>query len=197
MSHVSSKGVSIYFFWAKSRYVRFSECGRKAESQFPNPVLMHLQRAVMDQQSGTLRGMFDSEERLDLFLAAFEAGVLPKCDWNHAAHLAVATCYLLSYSEEESLTRLRKHIRYLNDCHGTVNSLDSGYHETLTRFWLKILRRFLNTIPDPVLRLEAVNRVVAGYAQSKNLCAEYYSFDVVKSRKARVSWIPPDLTTFE
>lgn len=151
----------------------------------------------MDHQNGRLRDMFENEERLDLFLAAFEAGVLPKCDWNHAAHLTVATCYLLSYSDEDSLSRLRKHIRYINDCHGTVNSLDSGYHETLTRFWLKILRRFLNSIPDPVQRLETVNRVVAEFAQFKNLYTEYYSFDPAKSREARVSWIPPDLNTFD
>jgi len=111
--------------------------------------------------------------------------------------LAVATCYLLSSSEEETLIRLRKRIRYINDCHGTVNSPDSGYHETLTRFWLLTLRRFLNEMPKPVKRSEAVEQAVAAFAKQKTLYTEYYTFDVVKNREARLSWIPPDKKILE
>src|SRR5580692_10446819 len=97
-----------------------------------------------------------NEVELDEFLTEFEAGSLPKCEWTHAAHLGVATCYLLSHSGDEALNQLRRRIRFLNDCQGTLNSKDSGYHETLTRFWLLVLRSFLNTLPRGISRVCAV-----------------------------------------
>lgn len=133
-----------------------------------------------------------TERDLDGFLDAFEAGSLPKPEWTHAAHLAVATCYLLSYSDEETLNELRKRIRFLNDCHETLNSPNSGYHETLTRFWLLVLRRFLNTLPQETSRVSAVEQTIVAFVECKKLYESYYSFDVVKSQAARESWIPPD-----
>ena len=132
------------------------------------------------------------EAALDEFLTEFEAGSLPKCEWTHAAHLGVATCYLLSLSADEALNQLRKRIRFLNDCHGTLNSKESGYHETPTRFWLLVLRNFLNTLPREVSRACAVEQVILAFATRKNLYESYYTFDVVKSQAARQSWIPPD-----
>jgi hypothetical protein len=133
-----------------------------------------------------------NEVELDEFLTEFEAGSLPKCEWTHAAHLGVATCYLLSHSGDEALNQLRRRIRFLNDCQGTLNSKDSGYHETLTRFWLLVLRSFLNTLPRGISRVCAVEQVILAFAERKNLYESYYTFDVIKSQAARQSWIPPD-----
>ena len=132
------------------------------------------------------------EAGLDAFLGEFESGSLPKREWSHATHLGVATCYLLSYPDDEVLRRLRTRIRFLNDCHGTLNSVDSGYHETLTRFWLVVLRHFLNTLPKETPRIVAVEQVILAFGERKNLYSAYYSFDVVKSHAARRSWVPPD-----
>ena len=132
------------------------------------------------------------ESGLDAFLEEFESGSLPKCEWTHATHLGVATCYLLSYPDDEVLNRLRTRIRFLNDCHGTVNSIDSGYHETLTRFWLIVLRRFLNTLPKGTPRIVAVEQVILAFGERRNIYAAYYTFEVVKNHAARRSWIPPD-----
>jgi len=129
---------------------------------------------------------------LDEFLTEFEVGSLSKREWTHAAHLGVATCYLLSYSDDETLNLLRRRIRFLNDCHGTLNSKDSGYHETLTRFWLLVLRSFLNALPRGTPRVRAVEQVIVAFAERKNLYEIYYTFDVAKSQAARESWIPPD-----
>jgi hypothetical protein len=133
-----------------------------------------------------------TEADLDKFLDAFEAGSLPKREWIHATHLGVATCYLLSYSDQQALDQLRKRIRFLNECHATLNSLEGAYHETLTRFWLLVLRRFLNTLPPETSRVGAVEQIIVAFAEHKNLYESYYTFDLVKSQAARKSWIPPD-----
>jgi hypothetical protein len=80
----------------------------------------------------------------------------------------------------------------LNVPYGTLNSKDSGYHETLTRFWLLVLRSFLNALPRGTSRVGAVEQVIVAFAERKNLYEIYYTFDVAKSQAARESWIPPD-----
>ena len=85
----------------------------------------------------------ESEETLNEFLAHFEQGTWPKPEWNHAAHLAVAGCYLVENPEEDVPDRVRRGIRHYNDCNGTINSDHSGYHETLTLFWLAVVKAWL------------------------------------------------------
>ena len=135
------------------------------------------------------------------FIRQFEQGTLPKPMWTHAAHLAVGTWYLVTLAEATAaeataveamaVERVRSGIRHYNECVGTANTPDSGYHETLTLFWLKTIREFLR-VPDDVGKLEAVRRVVEEFGAQRDLFKKYYSFDVVASRQARAGWVPPD-----
>jgi len=85
-------------------------------------------------------GIFANEEHLDGFLKAFEYGTWPKADWTHAAHIAVASCYLIAYPLEVATDRIRLGIRHYNHCVGTRNTDHSGYHETLTVFWMAMVK---------------------------------------------------------
>jgi hypothetical protein len=134
----------------------------------------------------------DSEEALGEFLECFERGTWPKAEWNHAAHVAVAGCYLIHYSDEEAADRARSGIRRYNQCTGGINSDHSGYHETLTLFWLAVVKARLRQITPAVARIDAVRMLVAEFAPRRDLFREYYSFDVVRSVEARRSWVPPD-----
>ena len=134
----------------------------------------------------------DSEEALSRFLECFERGTWPKPEWSHAAHIAVAGCYLTSYSDKEAADRARRGILHYNQCTGTINSDHSGYHETLTLFWLALIRARLRLIEPSSARIELVRLLVAEFAPQRDLFREYYSFDVVRSVKARQSWVPPD-----
>jgi hypothetical protein len=135
----------------------------------------------------------DSEEALTAFLESFERGTWPKPAWNHAAHIAVAGCYLTGYPGEEVADRMRRGIRHYNQCVGTINSEHSGYHETLTLFWLALVKARLREIESSLPRIEAVRLLVAEFAAQRDLFREYYSFNVVRSVEARRSWTPPDL----
>jgi hypothetical protein len=135
----------------------------------------------------------ETEEALNEFLESFERGTWPKSAWNHAAHVTVAACYLIEYPDEDASGYMRHGIVHYNQCVGTVNSDHSGYHETITLFWLAIVKARLRELSDGLPRLEVVRVVVTELAPQRDLFREYYSFDVVRSVEARRSWIAPDV----
>jgi len=134
----------------------------------------------------------DSEEALSQFLDCFERGTWPKPEWTHAAHIAVAGCYLIGYSDEEAADLARSGIQHYNQCVGTINSDHSGYHETLTLFWLALVRARLRQLEAGTARIDTVRMLVAEFALQRDLFREYYTFDVVRSVEARRSWVPSD-----
>lgn len=132
---------------------------------------------------------FETEESLDCFIAAFEDGSWPSAEWKHAHHLVMATCYVLAYGRDEALTRARVNIAKYNEAQGGENTADSGYHETLTVFWID---RVAEAIPKEGSRVEAVRHVVDQLAPKRDVWRRYYSFDVVKSQEARSRYVAPD-----
>jgi hypothetical protein len=122
-------------------------------------------------------------------LAGFENGTWPIAEWHHAEHLAVCVCYALDGPEAMSLLRTR--IAAYNESQGGKNTPDSGYHETLTRFWLELVRDAIDSLPPNLSRLEVTRCIVAEFGHRRDLFREYYGFDVVGSREARAGWIPP------
>ena len=117
-------------------------------------------------------------------------GTWPIADWKHAHHLVMATCYVMTYGRDEALERARRNIPTYNEAQGGENTEDSGYHETLTVFWIDVVTAAL---PPQKSRLEAIHHIVETLAPQRDLWREFYSFDVVKSREARKAYIAPDL----
>ncbi len=130
-----------------------------------------------------------TEETLDNFLRGFQTGTLPKGAFGHAAHLATAACYCLQFGEAECLDHFRRDLERFNESVGGTNTENSGYHETITIFWLGTIHLFLKDKAVP--RLEAVRLTVAEYAGQLGLAQSRYNFDLLKSREARARWIPP------
>ena len=126
------------------------------------------------------------------FIHRFERGTWPKAEWTHAAHLGVACWYLTSLPKPEAITRVRDGIRRYNEAVGTANTPDSGYHETLTLFWMESISRALAGPSCPDSALEAARQIVARFGSHSSLFRDFYTFDIVKSREARATWIPPD-----
>ena len=130
------------------------------------------------------------EDDLASFMQAFEDGQLPKASWIHASHIAVATVYLRR-CRGEALPTMRAAIVRYNQAVGTENSESSGYHETLTIFWLAVLAECLDSM-DATSTVDAVCRLIGMFGGRRSLHTEYYSTDIVKSLEARRSWFPPD-----
>jgi hypothetical protein len=124
-------------------------------------------------------------------LEGFENGTFPKDQWNHAAHLRVVGCYLVALPRAEALDRMRRGVSKYNEAVGGKNTEDSGYHETLTCFWVEVAGAFLDGSQGS--ESEKIQALVDEFGPQRDLFQQYYSFDVVKSREARRVWIPPDL----
>jgi hypothetical protein len=133
-----------------------------------------------------------NSEALEAFLRAFEECNLEKSEWTHAAHVAAAASYLHRSSYDEVLPVIRTRIRAFNESVGGQNTPTSGYHETLTRFWLRVVESLIRE-HQPATSLEAARLAVVTYGEQRSLHKEYYSGDVVKDTAARLGWREPDL----
>ena len=133
-----------------------------------------------------------TEQELDAFLAAFEAGTLPKERFSHAGHLLAGACYVHRMEESAAIDHMRICVRRFNEAVGGRNTETSGYHETITRFWLEIVRAYIAALPAGLTPVDVTRRVVEEFAPKRDLFRDYYDFDVLKSREARAVWIPPN-----
>jgi hypothetical protein len=134
-----------------------------------------------------------STEVLSL-VKAFENKTLAKSSWTHQAHLSVGIYYLLHFSFYEALCLLKANIITYNQSVGTVNNSTSGYHETLTIFWLKVLANFIESVDDKNLSL-VCRKFFASKWASKEIPFLYYSRERLFSAEARAIWVNPDLAT--
>jgi hypothetical protein len=82
---------------------------------------------------------YHSVSEINNLVAAFDNCNLPQSEWNHAAHLTIALWYLIHYEQNEAVNKIRDRIQKYNDINGIQNTKYSGYHETLTIFWMQIV----------------------------------------------------------
>ena len=133
-----------------------------------------------------------TESDIDAFLRAFEDGTLPKQEWTHAAHLLGGACYVYTLGAKAALEHMRACVQRYNEAVGGRNTETSGYHETLTVFWIATLRDLRRAL-QPASRSQFAHAAVEAYGQRRDLFKDFYSFDVVASTRARREWVAPDL----
>jgi len=131
-----------------------------------------------------------SESEIDAFIAAFEAGTLDKSRWTHAAHILTGACYVHSFGEAVATARMRDRVSAFNLAVGGKNTETSGYHETITVFWIKLIAAHHS--PEES-RASFAHRAVRDLATNRNIYADFYDFDLVASTEARRVWIAPNL----
>jgi hypothetical protein len=127
----------------------------------------------------------------DDYLRRFEDQSLPLDLWNHRAHLKVAYLYLIRFSFDESLRKLRTGIQAYNAAHKIADSQTSGYHETMTNAWLQLVHTTLSQF-GPAACADAFFEVQAQLSQKRALLL-FYSRERIMSLEAKRSFIPPDL----
>jgi hypothetical protein len=127
-------------------------------------------------------------------VARFEDGTLPKAEWTHQAHLAVALWYASRLPFEEALAVVRAGIQRVNDAHGVATTPTGGYHETITRFYMRVICEYVAESGDESETDWAarVNRLLARYG-ARDLPLRHYSKDLLMSAGARFGWVEPDL----
>jgi hypothetical protein len=125
---------------------------------------------------------------------SFISCTLPKIEWTHDAHLKVGLWHLLNYSERDALEKLRVRIKRYNVSCGIENTENMGYHETITQFYLLLIKRFLAQIDTSQSIDILADKLIELYGDNRFLY-EYYSRDCLFSKLARQEWVEPDLKT--
>ena len=129
----------------------------------------------------------NDEAALTNFLAAFEQARLPKHEWTHAAHVAMAAVFLRRYGNAV-LTPTRTAIQRFN---ASVGGQPTAYNETLTILWLAIVAEALEATPCAT-DLAAATHAVSLFGGDKKLPTTYYSYDITKVVETRTTWTAPD-----
>jgi hypothetical protein len=130
---------------------------------------------------------------LDALVAAFRDGTLPRAEWTHAAHLRVGAWHVHHHGAGAALELLRTRITRLNERHGTVNSDTSGYHETITAAYVRLIEAFLATFAAEVALEARVESLLAGPLGDRAALLRFWSRKALMSPAARRAWVPPDL----
>lgn len=125
------------------------------------------------------------------FLASFESQQWPLNQWRHRDHVRLAYLYLRRYSFYEAANRIRASIKAHNLVWGLGDSPTSGYHETMTIAWLRLV--------DMILREYGPEESSDVFADAhpellqKKVLRLFYSKDAFSQVKAKSEFVEPDL----
>ena len=117
---------------------------------------------------------------------------LPKAEWTHHAHLRAGLWHVIEHGPIAALELLRPRIASYNESVGTANTDTSGYHETITRFYVIVIDRFLSTA-DRSLDIDVLAQQLIEAHGDRRLPLHHYSESRLFSPVARRSWVEPDL----
>jgi len=133
---------------------------------------------------------FKDEAELSALVRAFETCTIHPAEFKHYQHLAVALWYVAHFPYHEASDKMRNGIQKLAAAYGKM-----GYHETITMFWLEMVRKFFAEAARSDSMLSLANRLATSF--DKNVINEYYSAELLSSEKAKAEWVEPDVKTFE
>lgn len=125
------------------------------------------------------------------FLKQFESGTWPLEEWHHKQHIKVAYLYLLRHPFDSAMERIRERIKAYNKAQNIPDAPDRGYHETMTRAWMRLVHLTLCEY-GPAETADAFYERSPQLSQLKTLRL-FYSREVFMSPRAKVEFVEPDL----
>jgi hypothetical protein len=131
---------------------------------------------------------FKETREIEQLVESFESCTVAAAEFDHGAHLAVALWYLSEFPAPLAEERMRAGLRRYTKHHNA----EAMYNETITLFWLKLVRHFLARADSTRPLAERANALLATYGSSK-LAFEYYSRELIQTPEAKASWVEPDL----
>ena len=142
---------------------------------------------------------YRNEAEITAVVAGFDDCTLPFVRWTHEAHLTVALWYLVHHAPDEAIERIRLGIQRYNLANGVVQTPTRGYHETITRFSIWAIRRYLAEQPVAGLPplLDLTNALLTSPYGDRRHAFGYYTRDHLMSWEARTGWVEPDRRALE
>ena len=134
---------------------------------------------------------FRDDQEIVSLVQAFESRTIHPAEFKHYQHLAVALWYMTHAPFAEATSTMRDGIQKLAAAYHKT-----GYHETITLFWLTMVRNFLDqSEPNQSIAARA-NRLIESCGD-KDLIYAYYSRELLNSATAKEGWVAPDLKALE
>ena len=138
--------------------------------------------------------MWATIQDIEIFISQFEALSLPKQRWTHQAHLVVGLWYLTHHSLDDALSIVRQRILAFNEAVGTANTDTSGYHETLTRLFLRGISAHISAHNSESLP-NSLRLLLESPLASRDWALSFYTRERLFSAAARQGWVEPDAAT--
>lgn len=114
----------------------------------------------------------------------FINGRLTKGEWTHEAHLVTCWMTLRDRTPAEALPFLRDSITSHNCGVGTANTAYSGYHETLTVYYIAAVHEADATNPEELFYEPTCDRKAA---------LNHWKKETLFTPEARQGWVEPDV----
>ena len=129
------------------------------------------------------------EDEVEETVRKFESCKLTASEFSHGLHLTVALFYVSSLREEEATDRMRASLFRFIEHHGVD---PQKYNETITLFWIRLVRGFLKRVNTRRTLSDLADELVKSHGDSK-IIFRHYSKELLMSDEARRSWVEPDL----
>ena len=136
---------------------------------------------------------FDTDAAVARVGEGLLAAHLPREEWTHEAHLAATLYLLLKHPEVDLDAELPGLIRRYNASVGGVNDDTQGYHDTITKAYLRGVRLFLEEADVSRPIHELVNELLMSPMGRRDWPLRFWSKDLLMSVEARRGWVEPDL----
>lgn len=118
---------------------------------------------------------------------------LPKAEWTHEGHFAVALWLLRYRPELAEHDAMRRLISRYNEATNTPNTDDGGYHHSITIASLRAAAHHLAARgPDTPINVVLAAVMASAQGRSDWLLA-HWRRETLFSVAARRDWVPPDL----
>ena len=136
----------------------------------------------------------EAEQLVEGFLSC----QLEKGEFTHEAHL-ITGLYLLAKHRDETLPIIRKHLMDYLASIGVESTDTSGYHETMTVFWLwRLKKQFADEKEMVHWNQNNIDDLIEDFDMTeRNIWLEHYSKELMMSVEARKEFVEPDLKPLE
>jgi hypothetical protein len=142
----------------------------------------------MNGGQGQENKRYKGRREIEQLVESFEACTLAPAEFDHGAHLAVALWYLSESPAPLAEERMRAGLRRYTAHHNA----EAMYNETITLFWLKLVRHFLTRTDATRPLAERAHELLTTHSDSK-LVFDYYSRALIQTPEAKAAWVEPDL----
>jgi len=123
----------------------------------------------------------------DEIVHGFADRTLPAHHFTHDAHLTVCHHSICRVGRDATFDHFRWAIRAFNTAKGTANTDTSGYHETLTRYYIGTVAHLI------ALGRDDLPSILVDPACARDAPLKHWSRRLLMSVEARRSWTDPDL----